>query len=51
MNKQAMIDLLKSKVDMWAYDRGHSAGMEEVDMLREEYLHDLEDIFKAIAEY
>ena len=51
MNKQAMIDLLKSKVDMWAYDQGHSGGMEEVDSIRDGYLHDLEDIFRAIAEY
>lgn len=51
MNKEVMIQTLRDKAHMWAYERGHSAGIEEVKLLEDAYLFDLEDIFEAIANY
>lgn len=37
-------------VESWSYDRGHSAGQEEVQSLKDGYLDDLKDIIDYLTD-
>jgi hypothetical protein len=45
-----LIEELKAIVHNYAYDRGHSAGMEEVEIYESEMLDDLKPIINGIKQ-
>ena len=43
--EQSISDLIKDVLRGMAYDRGHYAGLEEVDLIYQDLLHSFEDVF------